>query len=91
MSRSLNQRIEFAACRSPRARIVHAMACVVIGLIGLAGFDADVRAQVLLSGVVQVSDGSAHTCAVTSQGAAMCWGSSAAGELGDGSGMDHPQ
>lgn len=34
--------------------------------------------------VVQVSIGEVHTCAVTTEGAAFCWGLNAFGELGDG-------
>ena len=38
-----------------------------------------------LSDVVSVSAGSNHTCAVTSDGAAFCWGDGLSGKLGDGS------
>ncbi|PYP50821.1 MAG: hypothetical protein DMD45_09770 [Gemmatimonadetes bacterium] len=39
---------------------------------------------------VSVSTGYLHTCGITTQGAAYCWGDNSEGELGDGSTMIQP-
>jgi Regulator of chromosome condensation (RCC1) repeat len=42
----------------------------------------------LARGVIAISAGGAHTCALTSDGKALCWGSNGSGQLGDGSTTD---
>ena len=42
----------------------------------------------LSSGVVAISAGYRHTCAVTDSGAVKCWGRNSEGELGDGAKTD---
>ena len=42
-----------------------------------------------LTGVVQITSGDAHTCALTSQGEVKCWGTADLNKLGDGSTSGH--
>ena len=45
----------------------------------------------LLEDVVQIDAGQFHTCAVTNDGAAYCWGSNGDGQIGNGSGAQRPE
>ena len=52
-------------------------------------FDAPVDVQGLDSGVVAISAGLYHTCAVRQGGAAQCWGNNTDGQVGDGDSNTH--
>ena len=47
-------------------------------------------ASAYLSGVIEISCGGEHTCALLSNGQVKCWGSNGYGQLGDGSNSNSP-
>ncbi len=51
---------------------------------GIANESAPVGVAGLGAGVADITTGSSHSCAVTTSGAAYCWGIGVSGELGDG-------
>jgi alpha-tubulin suppressor-like RCC1 family protein len=68
------------------------------GQIGFGGFSDAATATVVrnvadtgpLTNVVQVTAGGGHSCALLSTGRAVCWGSDASGQLGNGGGGSSP-
>jgi len=64
------------------------------GQLGLGAFTefsaTPVDVETLAGGVQQISSGQVHTCAVTNEGIAKCWGRNFAGQLGDGESTNSP-
>lgn len=68
--------------------IVVRMRCVPRAAFGILSFilaTAASAALVELTGAVQLSEGGAHRCVVTTAGGVKCWGDNTYGQLGDGS------
>jgi alpha-tubulin suppressor-like RCC1 family protein len=53
-----------------------------------ANSNVPVNVSGLTGGVVAIASGDAHTCALTSAGAAKCWGNNDKGQLGNGNNTD---
>ena len=53
-------------------QVIYAQPLSPVGVVGLS------------SGVVTISTGGNHTCALTTSGGVKCWGGNSYGEIGDG-------
>jgi alpha-tubulin suppressor-like RCC1 family protein len=84
---------EFHMCALEEAGTVSCWGLNTNGQIGDGTFgDGNNRAVPTripgLSGVVAITAGNKHTCALKADGTAFCWGANSAGQLGDNSKVD---